>query len=109
MPLYLKTLSLFLNTQGQAVYKLKTAYRNGITPIILDPLDFLSRLTSLIPRPGIHLIRFHGVFAPNFKYRSLITPSSSPKDQETSHTEPNKLKKSYSIGSGPNCLKESLT
>ena len=29
--------------QGQVVYKLKTAYRNGTTHIVLSPLDFLSR------------------------------------------------------------------
>ena len=62
---------LSLNTQGQVVYKLKTAYHNGTTHIVLSPLDFLSRLASLIPRPRVHLIRFHGVFAPHCKYRSL--------------------------------------
>ena len=65
---------LSLNNKGQGVYKLKTPYRNGTTPIVLDPLDFLSRLASLIPRPKIHFIRSHGVFAPNCKYRSLIVP-----------------------------------
>ena len=63
---------LSVNIQGQVIYKLKTAYRNGTTHIVLDPLDFLSRLASLIPRPRVHLTRFHGVFAPHFKYRSLV-------------------------------------
>ena len=53
---------LSLNTQGQVVYKLKIPYRNGTNPILLNPLDFLSRLVSLVPRPRVHLIRFHGVF-----------------------------------------------
>ena len=62
-------------SQGQIVYKLKTPYRNGTTHIVLDPLDFLSRLASLIPRPRIHLIRFpKAAFAPNCKYRSLVIP-----------------------------------
>ena len=87
---------LSLNTQGQVVYKLKTAYRNGTTHIVLDPLDFLSRLASLIPRPRVHLIRFHGVFAPHFKYRSLIVPQPSLFDK-TSHKE-KKKPKSYSMG-----------
>ena len=91
---------LSVNAQGQVIYKLKTAYRNGTTHIVLDPLDFLSRLASLIPRPRIHLVRFHGVFAPNCKYRSLITPQPafSDKAEKTPHTEQNKSKKSYSIG-----------
>ena len=60
---------LSVNDNGQVIYKLKTPYQNGTTHIVLSPLDFLSRLSSLIPRPRVHLIRFHGVFAP-----SLQTP-----------------------------------
>ena len=89
---------LSVNFQGQVVYKLKTAYRNGTTHIILDPLDFLSRLASLIPRPRLHLTRFHGVFAPHFRYRSLVIPAFSDKTDRTSQTEQKKQKKSYSIG-----------
>ena len=91
---------LSLNAQGQVVYKLKTPYRNGTTHIVLSPLEFLSRLTSIIPRPRIHLIRFHGVFAPHCKYRSLIVPQPVPTDK-TSHKEQEKEKKkekkSYSM------------
>ena len=102
MPLYFKAqLSseerLSLNAQGQVVYKLKTAYRNGTTHIVLSPLDFLSRLASLVPRPRVHLIRFHGVFAPHCKYRSLIIPQSVLIDK-TSPKEQKKAKKSYSMG-----------
>ena len=91
---------LSLNNQGQVIYKLKTAYHNGTTHIIFDPLDFISRLASLIPRPRLHLTRFHGVFAPHFKYRSFIIPHSSfsNKTNKSSQTEPKKQKKSYSIG-----------
>ena len=88
---------LSLNIQGQVVYKLKTAYRNGTTHIVLDPLDFLSRLASLVPRPRVHLIRFHGVFAPHCKYRSLIIPQSVLIDK-TSPEEQKKAKKSYTMG-----------
>ena len=73
---------LSLNERGQVVYKLKTPYDNGTTHIVLDPLDFLSRLASLVPRPRVNLIRFHGVFAPNFKHRSLVVPSP-PHNQKT--------------------------
>ena len=88
---------LSLNTKGQVVYKLKTPYRNGTTHIVLSPLDFLSRLASLVPRPRVHLIRFHGVFAPNCKYRSLIVPQTAL-TEKTSHKAQKKLKKSYSMG-----------
>ncbi len=74
---------LSVNSQGKIIYQLKTPYENGTTRIILDPLDFLSRLASLVPRPRTNLIRFHGVFAPNFKYRHLITPKTKSLGKQT--------------------------
>ena len=71
---------------------------SATTHIVLSPLDFLSRLASLIPRPRVHLIRFHGVFAPHCKYRSLVTPDHSNEINTISRTEQKKQKKSYSMG-----------
>ena len=85
---------LSVNDKGQVIYKLKKPYSNGTTHIILSPLDFLSRLSSLIPRPRTHLTRYHGVFAPHFKYRSLITPK--PKKEEKKEIKENR--RSYSMG-----------
>ena len=84
---------LSVNDKGQVIYKLKKAYSNGTTHIIFSPLHFLSRLSSLIPRPRTHLTRDHGVFAPHFKYRSLITPK--PKEEEIKEN-----RRSYSMGTG---------
>jgi hypothetical protein len=44
---------------------------------VLEPLDFIARLAALVPRPRLNLTRFHGVFAPNFKYRKRIVPHRS--------------------------------
>jgi hypothetical protein len=41
----------------------------------MEPLEFMERLAALVPRPRLHLIRFHGVLAPNAKLRSQIVPS----------------------------------
>ena len=38
-------------------------------------MDFLARLASLVPRPRVNLTRFHGVLAPNAKWRGAVTPS----------------------------------
>ncbi len=32
-------------------------------------------LAALVPKPRVNLIRFHGVFAPNSKYRAWVTPA----------------------------------
>jgi hypothetical protein len=65
---------LSVNRTGQVVLKLKTAYRNGTTHLVMSPLEFMQRLAALVPRPRLHLIRFHGVLAPNAKLRSQVVP-----------------------------------
>ena len=67
------TKRLSLTRNGQLRYELKTPWRNGTTHVIFEPLDFISRLVSLIPKPRVNLTRFHGVFAPNSKYRAQVT------------------------------------
>ncbi len=62
------------NIAGQVVLKLKTAWRDGTTHLPMSPLEFMQRLAALVPRPRLHLIRFHGVLAPNAKLRALVVP-----------------------------------
>jgi len=69
------TQRLSLTPNGQVRYELKTPWRNGTTHVIFEPLDFISRLVALIPKPRVNLTRFHGMFAPNSKYRALVTPA----------------------------------
>ena len=65
---------LDLTAQGQVRYRLKTAYRDGTTHIVLEPLDFIARLAALVPPPRVHLTRYHGVFAAHAALRAEITP-----------------------------------
>ena len=55
--------------------QLKTPYRDGTTHVIFQPLDFIARLASLVPKPRVNLTRFHGVFAPNSQHRATVTPA----------------------------------
>jgi len=77
------TKRLSLTRNGQVRYELKTPWRNGTTHVIFEPLDFISRLVSLVPKPRVNLTRFHGVFAPNSKYRALVTPAKRGKGKKT--------------------------
>lgn len=63
-----------LNAAGQVEPKPKTTWRDGCTHLVMSPLEFLQRLAALLPRPRLHLIRFHGVLVPNAKLRSLVVP-----------------------------------
>ncbi len=77
------TKRLSLTRNGQVRYESKTPWRNGTTHVIFEPLDFISRLVSLVPKPRVNLTRFHGVFAPNSKYRALVTPAKRGKGKKT--------------------------
>ncbi|MBK9665563.1 MAG: transposase [Gammaproteobacteria bacterium] len=61
--------------QGKVVYLLKTPYRDGTTHVVFEPLDFIARLAALVPRPRVNLTRYHGVLAPNHRWRAEVTPS----------------------------------
>ena len=75
---------LDLTAQGQVRYRLKTAYRDGTTHIVLEPLDFIARLAALVPPPRVHLTRFHGVFAAHAALRAAITPGGRGRGTEAS-------------------------
>ena len=55
---------------------LKTPYRDGTTDVVFQPLDFIARRAALAPRPRVNLTRFHGLFAPNSRYRAQVTPAA---------------------------------
>ena len=38
------------------------------------PAVFLRQLAALVPRPRLHLIRFHGILAPNAGLRAQVVP-----------------------------------
>ena len=54
-------------------YQLNTLYRDGTTHVIFESLDFIARLTALVPKHRVNLTRFHGLFAPNSRYRGRVT------------------------------------
>ncbi|HIJ28946.1 MAG TPA: IS91 family transposase [Gammaproteobacteria bacterium] len=73
---------LSLTSAGNIRYKLKTPYSDGTTHVIFEPLDFISKLASLVPKPRVNLTRFHGVFAPNSKHRVTVTPAKRGKSKQ---------------------------
>ena len=49
----------------------------------MSPLEFMQRLAALVPQPRLHLIRFHGVLAPNAKLRSLVVLQEPAEAKQT--------------------------
>jgi len=105
------TKRLSMTQNGRVRYELKTPWRNGTTHVIFEPLDFISRLVSLIPKPRVNLTRFHGVFAPNSKHRAQVTPArrnkvkkprsldeeQSPAERRVAMTWAQRLKRVFNI------------
>jgi len=79
---------LSLSSTGKVVYTLKTPYRDGTracpavsgTQVAFEgaairPVDFVARLAALVPKPRVNLTRYHGVLAPNHRWRGLVIPA----------------------------------
>ena len=79
---------LSLSSTGKVVYTLKTPYRDGTTQVAFEPVDFIARLAALVPKPRVNLTRYHGVLAPNHRWRGLVTPARRGKGvKSNSNTE----------------------
>lgn len=79
---------LSLSSTGKVVYTLKTPYRDGTTQVAFEPVDFVARLAALVPKPRVNLTRYHGVLAPNHRWRGLVTPARRGKGvKSNSNTE----------------------
>jgi Putative transposase len=81
---------------GDVILQLKTPWRDGTSQLKLTPMEFLQRLAALVPRPRLHLTRFHGVLAPNAKLRSEVVPQTTktkpnPTAAQLDSTEPHKM------------------
>ena len=55
---------LSFDGDGLVVLELKRVFRDGTTHVLPEPEDVIARLAAAVPRPGAHLVRDHGLFAP---------------------------------------------
>ena len=73
---------------GKLRVKLKSAWSDGTSSIILTPMEFLERLVAIVPPPNKNMIRYSGVFASNSRLRKQIVPK--PQDEAGEESEPSK-------------------
>jgi hypothetical protein len=72
---------LCTNARGEVIYKFKKPWDDGTTAIKITQMELMEKLAALVPRPRVHLTRFHGVLGPHYKYRKQIVPQK--KEQPT--------------------------
>ena len=78
---------------GRYAYLMKRPLPDGRTHLVLDGVGLLRKLAPLIPPPRFHLLRFHGVFAPNAKLRSRVVPKPPPKSEPAATTTATKAER----------------
>ena len=54
---------------------MKKPWSDGTVALLFEPLDLIARLCALVPPPGFHMVRYHGLFAPNAKLRAEVVPA----------------------------------
>ena len=59
---------------GNVAYRVKSPRSAGATHRVMTPLEFMARLSALVPPPRTPLVRYHGVVAPNSPWRVAVVP-----------------------------------
>ncbi|MBL9078444.1 MAG: transposase [Planctomycetes bacterium] len=52
----------------------EAAMEGRLTQVVMEPEVLVERLFALVPRPGRHLVTYHGVLAPAAGLRSRVVP-----------------------------------
>lgn len=81
-----------LAENGDILYELKNSY-DGASHILLSPLEFMEKLSSLVPPPKKHLVKYYGCLSSHSALRPLIVPNGASKDEkeETSSKKEEKV------------------
>ena len=68
---------LRLLDDGRIALTLKTSWADT-RHLVFEPLDLLEKLAALVPRPRINLVLYHGVLAPNSRWRARVVAYGTP-------------------------------
>ncbi len=58
---------------------------------IANALDFIARLAALVPRTRTHLVRYHGIFAPNACHRAYVLAKRQIRAQQSDDAPPQRV------------------
>jgi len=62
--------------QPRIAVELQRKWADGTTHLVFTPGELLERLATLVPRPGINLLLYHGILAPNARWRRAVVPAA---------------------------------
>jgi hypothetical protein len=67
-----------LRADGRVLVELKTAWRDGTSHLVFDPIEFIEKLAAITPRPAVNLVVYHGVLAPRARWRAPVVRYGRP-------------------------------
>ena len=76
-----------LNENGDIQYSLKSSWSDGTSAVLFSPMEIFSKLSSIIPPPRGHLVRYFGVLGPNSKYREKVVPKKKVAEENKNGSE----------------------
>jgi len=59
---------------GNVAYRVRSPRSAGATHRVMTPMEFMARLSALVPPPRSPLVRYQGVLAPNSPWRVAVVP-----------------------------------
>lgn len=55
-------------------YTMKKAWSDGTIALVFEPFNLLARLCAMVPPPGFHMVRYHGVLSSHAALRAEVVP-----------------------------------
>ena len=63
-------------------------WRDGTTGFAFEPIELVERLAALVPAPGGHLVRYHGVLGPAARWRWQVVRDRAESTETPSGAKP---------------------
>ena len=60
---------LELTAEGKVLLRLRRPWGDGTRAIRFEPIELLEKLASMVPKPRVNLLLYHGMFAPHARNR----------------------------------------
>jgi hypothetical protein len=77
---------LSFTENGDIEVKLKSAWPDGTTALVLSPFELIEKLAALVPYPQKNLVIYSGFLAPNHSMRRDIVPLDQPPEKSVTES-----------------------
>lgn len=72
---------------GNLVWRLRRPWSDGTEAFVYSPLELTEKLAAFIVPPRVHLVHYHGVFAPNAAWRGEVVDAAEIRARRAAQEE----------------------